>query len=502
MLIPMKTRLLFLSLTCILFNSLDAAPPTVTNVFASQRTGTKYVDINYTLTLDFNQTAFVELWFSPDNGLTYPVRCLDVSGDVDQNVSGGQKLATWNAESDWNQKFTNSGKIRVIATYGDQPSGFAGSGGSHGGGGQPGNHDPNMKQVPLTLYLWDDDGTGTSAWMQRSNYYEFVDSNAIGMKIDPVEVTNGLWDDVVQWANGNGYSGLTLKGGDPVAPATNVTYWQAIKWCNARSEKDGLVPAYYTDLSEGSDDLNQNGIVDTGPDTWSAYDPGDDPNQDGFWDPGEPFNDVNGDGNFTPAEYLDYNGNGQYDPGLTQVFRQGSVIPLPNNAGSGVMVKLGVNGYRLPHELVYYTAVTGGNFSKKWPWGDQDFPGSGNGNDYDDGNFSQKYRVSIPGGTQYAEPTKASDRQPNGFDLFDVLGNLAELTEMVQTMDDGQGNVTEEAKVFGGSYLGLDNVGNANFKNMQTDAGQPISLFSDVTNFGPSAETSPAIGFRCVVFLH
>ena len=71
MLIPMKTRLLFLSLTCILFNSLDAAPPTVTNVFASQRTGTKYVDINYTLTLDFNQTAFVKLWFSPDNGMTY-----------------------------------------------------------------------------------------------------------------------------------------------------------------------------------------------------------------------------------------------------------------------------------------------------------------------------------------------------------------------------------------------------------------------------------------------
>ena len=98
-----------------------------------------------------------------------------------------------------------------------------------------------MKQVPLTLYLWEDDGTGagTSAWMQRSNYYEFVDSNAIGMKIDPVEVTNGLWDDVVQWANGNGYSGLTLKGGDPVAPATSVTYWQAIKWCNAVPQRTG-----------------------------------------------------------------------------------------------------------------------------------------------------------------------------------------------------------------------------------------------------------------------
>ena len=100
-----------------------AAPPVVTAVNASQRPGTKIVDITYNLVLDAGQTAFVELWFSPDNGLTYPIRCLDVTGDVDANVSGipAAKSAEWNAESDWNEKFTNAGKIRVIATYGDSP---------------------------------------------------------------------------------------------------------------------------------------------------------------------------------------------------------------------------------------------------------------------------------------------------------------------------------------------------------------------------------------------
>ena len=59
----------------------------MSNVSASQRDGTKIVDINYTLTLDSGKTAFVRLWFSPDNGLTYPVNCRTVNGTVGAGVS-------------------------------------------------------------------------------------------------------------------------------------------------------------------------------------------------------------------------------------------------------------------------------------------------------------------------------------------------------------------------------------------------------------------------------
>ena len=106
----------------------SAAPPVVSGVTASQRTGTKIVDVTYNLAMDGGQTAFVELWFSPDNGLNFPIRCVDVNGSVDANVSPGSKTVTWNAGSDWDQQFTQNGRIRVIATYGSQPSGFAGSG--------------------------------------------------------------------------------------------------------------------------------------------------------------------------------------------------------------------------------------------------------------------------------------------------------------------------------------------------------------------------------------
>ena len=120
----MKTRLLLLSSAFMACAAASAAPPQVTGVTASQQAGTKLVNIVYTLAVDGNQTTFVELWFSPDNGLTYPVACHAVSGDVNASVSAGNKNVVWNAGEDWDHQFTQNGKIRVIATYGDQPSGF------------------------------------------------------------------------------------------------------------------------------------------------------------------------------------------------------------------------------------------------------------------------------------------------------------------------------------------------------------------------------------------
>ena len=483
-----------------------SAPPVVNGVTASQRTGTKIVDISYDLVLDTGQTAFVELWFSPDNGLTYPIRCMDIQGDVDANVTGGNaKTVEWNAESDWDQKFTNAGKIRVIATYGDSPSGFGGSG-SGGSGGNSGSHDANMKPVPMTLWELMDDGAGSMTWQDHSDYFQYESPGAIGMKIDPKEVTNGLWDEVVQWASDNnaGYTGLTLKGGDPDMPASNITYWQAIKWCNARSEMDGLTPAYYTDADESTGDINGNGQIENGTDSWFQYDSIQDPNQNGKWDAGEPYNDDNGDGIFNPKEYDDYNNNGQYDQGLSQVFKNGLVITIPNNSSSNHFIKKDTDGYRLPSYPVFATAVTGGNYKKNWPWGDQSFPGSGGGGtEYDTATMFQKYRIStdsfLP---QYDSPSKASDRQPNGFDLYDMLGNLAEWEEYASSMDNGNGP-TMYGYVLGGSYMGLNEIGNANFSDSGAGGGggyNPMKA-SEASIQGKAGETSNAIGFRCMVYL-
>ena len=481
-----------------------AAPPAVSGVTASQRTGTKIVDITYNLVLDTGQSAFVELWFSPDNGLTYPIRCIDIQGDVDANVSGGNgKTVEWNAESDWDQKFTNAGKIRVIATYGDAPSGFGGSG-STGPGGGSGSHDASMKQVPMTLweYVPDPSDPATYTWVDNSSYFNREAPGAIGMAIDPIEVTNGLWDEVVNWASQNnaGYTGLTLKGGDPDMPASNVTYWQAIKWCNARSEMDGLTPAYCTDADEGKWDINGNGVIDDGPDTWDSATQ--DTNWNGQWDAGEPYTDADpNDGPFNPKEYEDLNGNGQYDSNKNQVFKQGALIALTDN-GMISHIRFDASGYRLPEYSVWATAMTGGNYKKSWPWGDQSFPGSGGGGtEYDTATMHQKYRVSTGSFAEFSAPSKATDRQPNGFDLYDMLGNLAEWSEHVWRYDDGtqQGDI---GSVYGGSYLGINDIGNPNFvtNNGGPAGGNPMRL-SEASIEGKPEVTSHAIGFRCMVYL-
>lgn len=58
-------------------------------------------------------------------------------------------------------------------------------------------------------------------------------------------VTKTEWDAVRGWAIGNGYS--DLAGGSGKAgnhPVQTVTWWDCIKYCNARSQQEGLKPVY------------------------------------------------------------------------------------------------------------------------------------------------------------------------------------------------------------------------------------------------------------------
>jgi formylglycine-generating enzyme len=66
--------------------------------------------------------------------------------------------------------------------------------------------------------------------------------------MDQTEVTGSLWQDVQNWAITNGYD-LYPPIGDSNAtnqPVHTVTWYEAVAWCNARSEQAGLKPCYYT----------------------------------------------------------------------------------------------------------------------------------------------------------------------------------------------------------------------------------------------------------------
>ena len=59
------------------------------------------------------------------------------------------------------------------------------------------------------------------------------------------EVTKSEWDLVRIWALQNGYTDLAEGGGKaPDHPVHSVSWYDVVKWCNARSQMEGLTPCY------------------------------------------------------------------------------------------------------------------------------------------------------------------------------------------------------------------------------------------------------------------
>jgi formylglycine-generating enzyme required for sulfatase activity len=68
--------------------------------------------------------------------------------------------------------------------------------------------------------------------------------------IDKTEITYEKWTEVRTWGLTHGYTDLVTGTngyrGTTNNPVTTVNWYDVLKWCNARSEKDGLTPVYYT----------------------------------------------------------------------------------------------------------------------------------------------------------------------------------------------------------------------------------------------------------------
>lgn len=71
--------------------------------------------------------------------------------------------------------------------------------------------------------------------------------------MDRKEVTHALWEEVRTWALNSGYTDLPVGSVSPTSvnvskgpthPVVYVSWYDAVKWCNARSQRDGLTPAY------------------------------------------------------------------------------------------------------------------------------------------------------------------------------------------------------------------------------------------------------------------
>lgn len=213
----MRSLLLLLLLPSLL----SAAAPVVSNVRAAQRAGTKLIDVTYDLSDSDSTSVFVSIQIY-GNGGTLPA--FSLSGDVGSGVTPGfNKKIIWNAGQDWNRQYTTSGSARIIAddltttvpnsTLAYVPAGFSASNGygSHSGNGS----------------------------IFTSGFY-----------MDKTEISKATWDAVMTWALANGYA-FDNSGSGAAAnhPVVGVSWYDVVKWCNARSEKEGLSPVYFTDAT-------------------------------------------------------------------------------------------------------------------------------------------------------------------------------------------------------------------------------------------------------------
>jgi len=88
-----------------------------------------------------------------------------------------------------------------------------------------------------------------------------------GFYMDVNLVSISQWLSVYYWATNHGYTfnyvnRLRPTGNAPNQPVYNVNWYDAVKWCNARSEQAGLYPVYYTSATQTTNNIYRTGETD------------------------------------------------------------------------------------------------------------------------------------------------------------------------------------------------------------------------------------------------
>jgi formylglycine-generating enzyme required for sulfatase activity len=202
-----------------------AVDPVVSNVTFAQRVGTKLVDISYDVTAD-TPWVFVSLEISSDGGTTFSVPATSVSGAIGVVAIGTGKANTWNAGADWSGQYSARMRYKVTATDIMPPVGFS--------------------LIPAGPFQM---GDQSSPLVGASNELPVHTVQVSAFYMAKHEVTKEEWDAVRTWGLANGYTDLRAGNGSSASkganhPVHSINWYDMVKWCNARSQKEGLTPCY------------------------------------------------------------------------------------------------------------------------------------------------------------------------------------------------------------------------------------------------------------------
>ncbi len=104
-----------------------------------------------------------------------------------------------------------------------------------------------MQLIPAGSFVMGDvsDGNG---YKDESSHPVAISSSYY---MDTNLVTNSLWSEVASDAGtiARGYAFDSTPSGGSSNPVATINWFSVVKWCNARSEKEGLGPFYFTDAA-------------------------------------------------------------------------------------------------------------------------------------------------------------------------------------------------------------------------------------------------------------
>jgi formylglycine-generating enzyme required for sulfatase activity len=233
---------------CLIWPGLAGAAPTISNIRCAQVAGTKRVEVRYDVRATGVTAVKVKLEISANAGSSDAVPVATLRGAVGLGVPVGlDRLVVLEAGQEWDQQV--SAQMRVRITADDAPPTAAESG---------------MVLIPGGIFTM---GDGLDELIDAPQHQVTLSAYLLGR----TEVTKALWDEVTAWALPRGYAFLQVPRAEgPDHPVAGMAWLDAVVWCNARSEREGLKPVYYT---AGSPTIpfrvSENGISST-PVDWTA----------------------------------------------------------------------------------------------------------------------------------------------------------------------------------------------------------------------------------------